>query len=342
MIPFLSERPFKSHTENDHRVSLLWMLTLALLPIAGCKQQEVVEMSSAPIAQPNVHDLQVWLDELVAAQPLPTAIVAYDIRRKDLLVASELAPASFARHAQPPGSTVKPLVYAAALRADSWDEQRAISCSGKIEKEPDWSCFEVHGDVSLVRAIATSCNVYGWAVADAMGPEVVRKALERAGLTSPTGLVADEDSGELEPLVATGEERRDQNRLIALGHGKFHVTLLQLARAYAGLVTDPEFESGELKVIREGLIQTVTSGTAQQARVSGLEVMGKTGSAEPAGVAPADDSVSHNGWFVGVAPVVDPEVVVAIQVLGGESGGKTAAPLAARFLQRWAQDRQAE
>jgi cell division protein FtsI/penicillin-binding protein 2 len=242
-----------------------------------------------------------------------------------------------AHRAQPPGSTVKPLVYAAALREDSWAADRTISCSGKIASEPDWTCVDVHGETTLVGAIATSCNVYGWQIADALGPVGVRRALGRAGLTKPTGLVPDEDSGALEPLAPSGKQQ-EQNRLIALGHGGFRVTPLHLAFSYARLVADPEFEAGELSSIREGLIQAVTRGTAQGASTSGLEVMGKTGSAEPAGSSPSDD-VPGNAWFVGVAPVDDPQIVVVVLVRGGKSGGQVAAPLASRVLERWARDR---
>jgi cell division protein FtsI/penicillin-binding protein 2 len=107
------------------------------------------------------------------------------------------------------------------------------------------------------------------------------------------------------------------------------VTLLQLAAAYGTLAR--RLAAGESEVDREisdGLRRAVhaENGSARLAAIDGVEVAGKTGTAEAA------RSGKENGWFVGWAPATGPEIVVAVAALESESGGKSAAPIAGRIL----------
>ncbi len=84
-----------------------------------------------------------------------------------------------------------------------------------------------------------------------------------------------------------------------------------------------------LDIITEAMRQSVTSGVARAAQVSGLEVAGKTGTAEFGPPGP-DGSHATHGWFVGFAPADDPQIAVVVFVQRG--GGQQAAPAAARIL----------
>ena len=88
-----------------------------------------------------------------------------------------------------------------------------------------------------------------------------------------------------------------------------------------------------LGLVRQGMYEVVngTHGTAKGARNGALSLAGKTGTAEV-----GDRRHPHKDtWFIGFGPVEDPHYAIAILIEEGASGGRTAAPLAAAFLERW-------
>jgi penicillin-binding protein 2 len=85
-----------------------------------------------------------------------------------------------------------------------------------------------------------------------------------------------------------------------------------------------------LAVMREAMRQSVDSGVASSAKVAGLSIGGKTGTAE-FGERDADGKYETHGWFVGFAPFEDPEIAVAVFVQRG-GGFQNAAPVAARIF----------
>ena len=85
-----------------------------------------------------------------------------------------------------------------------------------------------------------------------------------------------------------------------------------------------------LQIVGEGMRQSVTSGVARNAGVSGLTVAGKTGTAE-FGAIRDDGTYETHGWFAGYAPAEDPEIAVVVFVQR-DSGGSDASPAAARIL----------
>jgi peptidoglycan glycosyltransferase len=84
-------------------------------------------------------------------------------------------------------------------------------------------------------------------------------------------------------------------------------------------------------VLRQSLVEVVRSGTGAAARVPGLEVAGKTGTAQLLANSRADRGQDH-AWFAAFAPAHDPEVVVVVLVERGGRGGQVAAPIARRIL----------
>jgi len=77
--------------------------------------------------------------------------------------------------------------------------------------------------------------------------------------------------------------------------------------------------------LRQLMVQVVTSGTGTSAAISGVQVAGKTGTAEVA------DGESH-AWFAAFAPADDPRVVVAVLVENAGTGGSIAAPVAREVI----------
>jgi cell division protein FtsI/penicillin-binding protein 2 len=162
------------------------------------------------------------------------------------------------------------------------------------------------------------------------------------------------------------EARRADRLLDAVGHGKYRVTLLQLARAYAALVNGGklqrlgvvharknshgtmlpvkrpfdrvlEFPPPQLELVRAGLLAAVAAdyGRAHEFAIPGLPFAGKTGGVEapPLAGAAANASEDVDGWFVAYAPANAPKILVAVRV---ERKGEVAPPaLVKAVLEAW-------
>ncbi|MFZ7103112.1 MAG: FtsW/RodA/SpoVE family cell cycle protein [Peptococcaceae bacterium] len=79
------------------------------------------------------------------------------------------------------------------------------------------------------------------------------------------------------------------------------------------------------QIILDGMALAVNSGTAQNAKLPGVNIGGKTGSAEN------NHGITH-AWFVGIAPIENPRIVVVTLVENGGRGGEAAAPIARLLL----------
>jgi peptidoglycan glycosyltransferase len=99
--------------------------------------------------------------------------------------------------------------------------------------------------------------------------------------------------------------------------------------------TDPEEQSRPISAqvagqLTEMMTSVVNNGTGRRARIDGVQVAGKTGTAENAG----DD----NSWFIGFAPADHPKIAVAVFVRhGGRTGGDISAPIAKSVIQAYLQ-----
>ena len=75
----------------------------------------------------------------------------------------------------------------------------------------------------------------------------------------------------------------------------------------------------------------VNDGTGIAAKIPGIDIAGKTGTAQMIAHSKAEKGQDH-AWFAAFAPVRDPEVVVVVLVERGGKGGQVAAPIARRIL----------
>jgi penicillin-binding protein 2 len=217
------------------------------------------------------------------------------------------------------------------------------TCTGTYAAAPEYRCYGVHGELTLPAALEVSCNVYFFELAHRVG-------LARFGLGKPSGLNAGEASGWVADPAWAGSHSKSGmqwDHLVGLGHGPLGVTLLELAVAYAELaerLTRPsEDVSDQMRAEILAALRRVVAGehgTGRAAAVAGLEIAGKTGTAEP-GVytdeQPTESGQKENGWFVGFTPVTVPERVAAVLVLGGQGGGQSTAPIAGRIFARMAE-----
>lgn len=254
-----------------------------------------------------------------------------------------------------PGSTMKPLLVAAALDA------KVVASETVIDTGPGWfivgdkKITDTHakGVMTVAQSIQVSSNVAAAKIALEMRGEDYWRLLNRAGLgAQPRSGLPGEVSGRLRPFNTW---RPIEKATMAYGHG-LSVSLLQLAHAYTAFANEgvmPALTS----LRREGgatgtrvmtattarevldMLEMVTEngGTAPMARVAGYRVAGKTGTAHKfkvnGGGYEPDKYVSS---FVGLAPASNPRLVVAVMIdePGGRDyyGGLIAAPVFSRVM----------
>lgn len=279
----------------------------------------------------------------------------------------------------PPGSTVKPVIAAAALQEGVITPRTTFQSVGGVRVNewffPDWKTGG-HGPTNLTLALSESVNTYFYYVGGGyrdflgLGVERMQRYLRQAGLGSPLGIeLAGEASG-LVPdpawkVAATGQPWYIGDTYhLAIGQGDLLVTPLQVA-AFTAVIAN----GGTL--FRPHLIREITPAGAPlgtrppvvtlQAGLfsaehlaavrSGLRQTVKNGSARQlasiplaiagkTGTAQWASNRNHHAWFTGYAPADSPRIVVTIMVEEGGEGSATAVPVAGRFFSWWADARQ--
>jgi len=188
------------------------------------------------------------------------------------------------------------------------------------------------------------------------------------GFGAATGIELGGEKLGLIPHPAARRERRawtaGDTVNVSIGQGAVLVTPMQVARfmgavANGGVLwrprlvqrierpekgvvySDPGHVNGHVELsplvwefLRRSLWAVVneSGGTGAAARIPGLEVAGKTGTAQM--IAKSKSSLGQDhAWFAAFAPVKEPEVVVVVLVERGGHGGDVAAPIARRILQ---------
>jgi cell division protein FtsI/penicillin-binding protein 2 len=248
-----------------------------------------------------------------------------DIGTGRLLASHRLTEAS--RTLAAPGSTLKPLVLYGLIAAARWNPDRRVACDRKLfVAGHSLACTHPPAPPFDAReALTWSCNSYFAQVARTLQPAELGRLLRPTGLLSVTGLADKTQSTE-----ATAEFREpattEAAQLALLGVEGIRVTPLELAVAYRWLAKELAAHSGSTaaQVVSAGIADSAGFGMARQAGLGGVPVAGKTGTAE--GTA---SSQSH-GWFAGIAPAENPQIVVVVYLPTGR--GADAARVAADLL----------
>ena len=250
-----------------------------------------------------------------------------------------------------PGSTFKTLIIATALEHEIFNSLDTIdtlpySIGSREIKDPRY-----YGPLSLGEILIKSSNVGASKVSLSTDPELFYDILSKLGIGQAT---ASGFPGETSGTLDSSYQRwRDGMRAsLAFGYN-VDVNLIQLANAYATIANGgvknnisleriDEIATGN-RVLSEQTSQTlllmleqVVERSAVRAQINGYRVGGKTGTAQIAATNYSQDA--HNAIFVGMAPISNPRIVVAVivnQPQGTEYyGGQVAAPIFASIASR--------
>ncbi|HEX5728670.1 penicillin-binding transpeptidase domain-containing protein [Microbacterium sp.] len=288
---------------------------------------------------------------------------AYDVLEAD--PAHPLFNRAIAGNLNPPGSTFKLVVASAALASGQWTPASTLPNPASYQlPESSSVVFNASGGacgpgdtVTLADALRLSCNIPFAELAVALGDTAIREEAEKYGFNASFSIP-------LESTESSYPRGLDdaQTALSGFGQGQVTATPLQMAMVSAGIanegvVMNPRmvdqvigadlsvqqtFENTEFGRALDAalaaelaamMVANVNDGAASGATIDGVDVGGKTGTAENGADQP------YTLWFTGFAPAVNPEVAVAVVVEdgGGEgqsgSGNTIAAPIAKKVME---------
>jgi penicillin-binding protein 2 len=310
---------------------------------------EILAFVSHPAPDPNSFAVRVSKQEWQRLNTDP------DLPLMNRVIQAQLAP----------GSVFKIISATAMLESKAIPETFTAFCPGQATFYGRvFHCWQPkgHGTVNLEQAIAESCDVFFYNVGMRLGIDRLSYYGSQVGLGKRTGIdLPSEESG-----LMPSEEwvQRVQHRpwypgetiSVSVGQGAITATPLQLARAIGGIALGGVFKvphllksldpgPGTRLAISEDTVEKVTQamedvvnpkypgGTAHVAYIPGVDLCGKSGSAQvigSEGLAKAKNRADYkdNAWFVGFAPRKNPEIVVTALVQSTmKHGGEIAAPI---------------
>jgi len=264
----------------------------------------------------------------------------------------------------PPGSTFKLVTAAAAIESGDYDASSLVPGGASFDL-PDSS--DVIGNwqngscganqITLTRALEVSCNVSFLTLANQLGADKMRAQAEAFGFNQDYL-----DDLPLQALSRYPEMDRPQTAMSGIGQSSVTASPLQMAMVVAGIanngvvmkpylvdqVTAPDLsvldraESTELSraisprtagELTRMMVSVVDNGTGANAAIPGIDVAGKTGTAQ------STPSRPPYAWFVSFAPADNPQIAVAVLVQRSATdrdeiaGGALCAPIAKAVME---------
>jgi penicillin-binding protein 2 len=260
---------------------------------------------------------------------------------------------------QAPGSTFKPIVALAGLETGAIDENFHVNCPGGANFYGRFfKCWSRHGGVELHRGLVQSCDTFFYNVGNRMSIDDIAHYAEMVGYGHKTGIDLPHEAEGVVPSsrwkIRNFREKwyPGETISVAIGQGATTVTPLQMAAAIGGMAVGGvwnqphlvregvrlvparhgELNQENIKKVIYGMYGVVNEGgTGVRARLPGINVCGKTGTAQLASNevlkgTKIGQTMKDNAWFVGFAPMENPEIAVATLFEGGQHG-QLAAPI---------------
>jgi peptidoglycan glycosyltransferase len=265
---------------------------------------------------------------------------------------------------QPPGSTFKIVTLTGVLQAhvagprSRFPVQTSTTIEGReIENANGESCGG-----SLRAAFAHSCNSVFAPLGERLGAERLVRAAEAFGFNTDLGI-----PGAATSTIPQPREIGDGLAVAstAIGQGRVQATALQMAWVAATIADHgrrpqltlergartrrrPAIDPATARQVGRFMEAVVDEGTGTAAKIAGIRVAGKTGTAElrttkqpdciPSPEAPEcppvlpDDPTDTDAWFSAYAPAGEPRIAVGVLLVEAGAGGDTAAPVARQVL----------
>ncbi len=269
-----------------------------------------------------------------------------------------------------PGSTFKMAVALAGLEEGVITPDFRASCAGGATfYGHHFACWKKggHGSLDLRRAIEQSCDVYFYTVANLVGVDKINKWATNLGLGVKSGIDLPNEQQGLVPSTKWKLERMHEKwyagETISVGIGQGAVSLTPVSMAVymstlanggtrvtphllkavdegKGWVPAPvpppqktvDIDPGKLQAIRDGLWGVVNGGgTGGRARIVGMDISGKTGTAQVISntgrlaAAKSNRDLRDHGWFVFFAPRDKPEIAGVVFLEHGIHGPNAAS-----------------
>jgi peptidoglycan glycosyltransferase len=265
----------------------------------------------------------------------------------------------------PPGSTFKLVTAAAAIESGDYDADSMVPGGFRFQLPQSSTTIGNHDGgncggrrITLTQAMQVSCNVTFLTLANELGNEAMADQAEAFGFNS-TSL---EDLGGQAPSLYPRDMDPPQTAMSGIGQASVTATPLQMAMVVAAIANDgdvmrpyvvDEVRAPNLSVLDRTepqsiskaissttadelttmLVATVETGTATPAQIPGVDVAGKTGTAQSTADRPP------YAWFVSFAPADDPQVAVAVLVQSSDTsrdeiaGGRLGGPIAKAIME---------
>lgn len=266
----------------------------------------------------------------------------------------------------PPGSSWKMLIALAGLEEGLIDENTTLKCVGGYQYgNRFFKCLGHHGNINVVRAIKKSCNAFFYQLSLKLGAEKVIKYGDSFNFGKLTGIdLPSEKKGNFQDLETLKERYNGKVpgwKMLnyGIGQGEILVTPVQMtsyiaAIANNGIWNQPHIvkrifnnatnsfqnldyftknlnlSPESIQTVKQGMWEVVNApgGTASNARIPGLDVCGKTSTAQnPHG--------KDHGWFTCFAPRENPKIAIAVMVENAGWGGRVCAPIARELLMKY-------
>jgi peptidoglycan glycosyltransferase len=267
----------------------------------------------------------------------------------------------------PPGSTFKIVTSAAAIESGQYTSESVIPAPDVFQfpqstatmKNFGGSRCSPTGEMTLADALRISCNTAFAELGVTLGDDVLRDQAEDFGFDQSLEIPMDVTASHF-PTDEEADPGATANA--AIGQGDVRVTPLQMAMVSAAIANDgvqmapytvETIRNPDLDVVRQSeprrlrtsvspstaeqltqmMLGVVQNGSGKAAQIPGVQVAGKTGTAETGGEA------APHAWFTSFAPADDPQVAVAVIVENGGSmgseatGGAIAAPIARAVME---------
>jgi peptidoglycan glycosyltransferase len=260
----------------------------------------------------------------------------------------------------PPGSTFKIITAAAAIETGLAEPTTMFNCTGQLHLPLTTHVIKdfggkSHGEISLEKALIVSCNNTFGEIGLELGSDKLAEYAQKFGINQEIPF----ELGVTRSIIPVDQDP-PSTALSAIGQKDVRLTALQMALISAGIanegsimqpfiVKEIQGRKGETikqfrpkrwrqsvtpttaAVMKQMLKQVVEEGTGKAAKIPGIDVAGKTGTAQ----VPNGDP---HAWFTCFAPVENPRIAVAVVIENGGSmgneatGGRIAAPVARQIL----------